>query len=189
MLYNRDISKEELAEHILQGWAVSHESGNSAMEFIEDNLSDIPWIDLHIVVKKDLLRVGITKVEDVKIGKGLSGFHKTAGVTILILCAKDSKIGVFHDGLRLRAVEINGSNAEENEKDIAKNIKPSFVVVEEVKAVSVKKKKTKKQIKEAIKDAVEDAVEDAIEEAIEDIAVDIIEDIVEGIIEEKNDGE
>ncbi len=186
-MYNKDISKEELAEYILQGWMVNREFPKDVIKFIEDNLSDIPWVDLHVVVRKDLLRVGISKIEDVKIGKGFSGFQKIAGVTILVLSSGDVKIGIYHDALRLRAIEVKGINSEENKKDIAKKIKPAFEVVEEVKvkAVSTKKKKTKEQIKAAIEDAIEDTVEEAIEGAIEDI----IEDVLEEIVEEKNDGE
>jgi hypothetical protein len=192
-MYNKDISKEELAEHILQGWMPEHDFPKNVMKFIEDNIGDIPWLDLHVVVKKDLLKVGISSVESAKIGKGLSGFQKIAGVTILVITSGSSKIGIYHDALRLRAIKINGSNAEEGKKDIAKKIKPAFVEVEEkvVKASPAKKKRTKKQIKEAIEEAIEDAVEDAMEDAIEEIIEDVLEEIEssEEIAEEKNDDE
>jgi len=165
MLYNRDISKEELAEHILRGWMRNREFPNDVQKFIEDNLVDIPWIELHIVVKKDLSRVGISNIENAEIGKGFSGFQKVSGVTVLILFSGKNKIGIYHDGIRLRAIQIIGSNAEENKKDIVKKIKPSFKVVEEVKVVSTtKKKKTKKQIKEVIEEAVEEAVDEIVED-------------------------
>jgi hypothetical protein len=188
-MYNKDISKEELAEHILQGWMPKHDFPKNVMKFIEDNIGDIPWLKLHVVVEKDLLKVGISSVENAKIGKGLSGFQKIAGVTILVITSGSSKIGIYHDALRLRAIKINGSNAEEGKKDIAKKIKPAFVVVEEkiVKASPAKKKRTKKQIKEAIEDAVEDAMEDAIEDIIEDVLEEI--ESSEEIAEEKNDDE
>ena len=182
-MYSREISKEELAEYVWKGWLGDNDVPDDLIEFIEKS-KDIPWMDLHVVVRKDLRRVGIFNLNNPKIKKGFSGFQKIKGITVLIICADNANIGIYHDGIRLRAIEVSGGSVDLKKTDICKKIKPSFEFVEKIKEKSPTKRKAKpkKQIEEEIEGVVEGVVESAIEEVIEDIGAPDGE-----VIKEEND--